>query len=280
MTSTKPPKLKLLSGNTKLDKGSKMGWLNIGLSFAPNDMSGRQVCPFASKGCKEACLESAGRGRMANVANARIKKTLDFYADKQAYLKLISADIAMAEAWCKVHDFKLAVRLNVLSDIRWENERFNKSGLNMFETYSSVQFVDYTKDFKKMMKWCKGELPSNYHLTFSRSEVNDLLCNQVLENGGNVATVFRPMGKIVNVKVKDKKSGKTYTSKRFKTTDPKIKKRTFDTPSEWGAYKVFNGDNSDLRHLDPKGVIVGLRAKGEAWVDKSGFVVDFGGEAL
>jgi hypothetical protein len=35
---------------------------------------------------------------------------------------------------------------------------------------------------------------------------------------------------------------------------------------------VFNGDESDLRFLDPQGVIVGLYAKGKAKKDTSGFV--------
>jgi hypothetical protein len=39
-------------------------------------------------------------------------------------------------------------------------------------------------------------------------------------------------------------------------------------------YKVINGDANDLRFLDPQGVIVGLRAKGKARNDATGFVLD------
>jgi hypothetical protein len=35
---------------------------------------------------------------------------------------------------------------------------------------------------------------------------------------------------------------------------------------------VFNGDDSDLRFLDPKNSIIGLYAKGKAKKDTSGFV--------
>ena len=36
---------------------------------------------------------------------------------------------------------------------------------------------------------------------------------------------------------------------------------------------MVNGDNSDVRFIDPKGVIVGLIAKGKAKKDESGFVI-------
>ena len=38
--------------------------------------------------------------------------------------------------------------------------------------------------------------------------------------------------------------------------------------------EIFNGDETDLRFLDPKNVIVALRAKGDANNDQSGFVVN------
>ena len=79
--------------------------------------------------------------------------------------------------------------------------------------------------------------PSNYHLTFSRSEHNDKLCEMVLEMGGNVAVVFRNQ-----------------------------------LPQTWKGYEVVNGDETDLRFLDKKGVVVGLIEKGMAKKDETGFV--------
>jgi len=43
-------------------------------------------------------------------------------------------------------------------------------------------------------------------------------------------------------------------------------------PETYEGTPVFNGDDSDLRFLDPKGVVVGLYAKGKAKKDTSGFV--------
>lgn len=80
--------------------------------------------------------------------------------------------------------------------------------------------------------------PDNYHLTLSRSEKegSEETCKQWLDRGQNVAVVFDQIP------------------------------RTF-----WG-YPVHSGENDDLRFLDPFGVI-GLKAKGRAKRDTSGFVV-------
>jgi len=43
-------------------------------------------------------------------------------------------------------------------------------------------------------------------------------------------------------------------------------------PEEYMGKPVFNADDTDLRFLDPKGVILGLKAKGRAKKDTSGFV--------
>ena len=50
-------------------------------------------------------------------------------------------------------------------------------------------------------------------------------------------------------------------------------------PKSYKGYEVIDGDDSDLRFLDKfksweTGGIVGLKAKGPAKKDKSGFVVD------
>jgi hypothetical protein len=49
-------------------------------------------------------------------------------------------------------------------------------------------------------------------------------------------------------------------------------KKTLPMPATYNGTTVFNGDESDLRFLDPKGVVVGLYAKGKAKKDTTGFV--------
>jgi len=244
------PKFDVLASNSKLDKAHKLGYLQIGLSLAPADLSGRNVCAHSSAGCREACLFSAGRGAMPNVIAARIQRTNDLFADREVYMGRINADIIKAKAYCSKNGLKLCIRLNVLSDLVWEGARFKIEGKTLFETHPEIQFLDYTKNPARMMKFIEGGMPANYHLTFSQSEENAEDCQKVLAAGGNVATVFAPL-------------------------DRKAKRRTFEFPKVWGGHKVFNGDDTDLRFLDPKGRIIGLRGKGRAFKDQSGFVTWF-----
>ncbi len=87
----------------------------------------------------------------------------------------------------------------------------------MADQFSDVQFYDYTK----IVKTFDRVLPANYHLTFSRSESNQAEVLKVLANGGNVAVVFNNL------------------------------------PETYLGYKVISGDETDLRFLDEKNVIVG-----------------------
>jgi hypothetical protein len=80
-------------------------------------------------------------------------------------------------------------------------------------------------------------LNTKYHLTFSRSETNENDAFRLLKDGGNVAIVFKTI------------------------------------PETWNGFKVINGDATDLRYFDPKNVVVGLTAKGDAKKDHSGFVI-------
>lgn len=104
--------------------------------------------------------------------------------------------------------------------------------------YPDVQFYDYTKSFPRMVAYLKGEMPSNYHLTFSRSECNDVKVSMIAEMGGNIAAVFRN-----------------------------------EFPKSWLDLDVVNGDETDLRFLDGKNKIVGLLQKGLAKKDETGFVI-------
>jgi hypothetical protein len=104
--------------------------------------------------------------------------------------------------------------------------------------YPDVQFYDYTKSFPRMVAYLKGEMPSNYHLTFSRSECNDVKVSMIAELGGNIAAVFRN-----------------------------------EFPKSWNDLDVVNGDETDLRFLDGKNKIVGLIQKGLAKKDETGFVI-------
>jgi hypothetical protein len=127
-------------------------------------------------------------------------------------------------------------RLNGTSDLSFEKYSIMGTGKNIFQLFPQVQFYDYTKILGRKIAHI-----DNYHLTFSAADGNDADVLGAMAQGYNVATVFG-----------------------FKKTQP--------MPDSYQGRTVFNGDESDLRFLDPKGVIVGLYAKGKAKKDTSGFV--------
>ena len=230
----------LNSGNAKTRKGEKLGWITYGLHLAPFNLSGKNVCAHASAGCAAACLNTAGRGAMSNVQQSRIAKTQKFFANKNVFTWQLAKEIGNAIKLANKKGMKACFRLNLTSDLPWENIKIESNGekLSLLEMYPDVRFYDYTKSFPRMQAYLKGEMPKNYHLTFSRSECNDKLVNIVLELGGNVAAVFRN-----------------------------------EFPKSWKSREVINGDETDLRFLDGKNKIVGLLEKGLAKKDETGFVI-------
>jgi hypothetical protein len=219
--------MKLLTlGNTKTVKGEAMGFQTYIMHLAPSTLSGYQTCPMASEGCASACLNTAGRGRFTAIQEARIRKTKWFFEDRESFMIQLVKDIEAAIRKAKREGFTPVFRLNGTSDIRWETVAVN-GFVNIMAMFPQVQFYDYTKLPNRR------NVPSNYHLTFSRSESNEHLIPQ----GMNVAVVFDSL------------------------------------PDVWMGRKVIDGTETDLRFLDEQNVIVGLLAKGKAKKDTSGFTI-------
>ena len=106
-----------------------------------------------------------------------------------------------------------------------------------YEIPKNVVFYDYTKIPQRAGRFV---LPSGhtYVVAFSRSESNEPEAIEVLRNGGIVAVVFDKL------------------------------------PTTWHGYKVVDGDERDDLMLDLfPGTVLGLKAKGKAKRDMTGFVV-------
>lgn len=230
-----------VSGDAKTSKGEKVGYLTGILYLAPHDVSGYQVCPKASAGCKAACLYTAGHGIYKSVQLSRINRTKWFFEERDSFMVQLVADIAKLARKAKKYSMTPIVRLNGTSDIAWEKFSVVRNGVtfrNMMLAFPEIQFYDYTKILGR--KYALS-LP-NYHLTFSLAENNDSEALEALAQGYNVAVV---------------------TNNR----------RSEAKPETWGGYPVIDGDINDIRSLDPKGgFIVALTAKGPARKDNSGFV--------
>jgi hypothetical protein len=239
--------MKLLSvGNPKVLKGMDQGYMTYILHLAPANVSGYETCPKRTAGCTLACLNTAGRGGMFRkgestnvIQEARKRKTRWFFENRAGFLDTLVADIELAIKQCEKKGFIPVFRLNGTSDIAWEKYPVVRAGVmydNVFLAFPEVQFYDYTKILGR-----KVSAITNYHLTFSAADGNDSDVVRAIDAGMNVAVVFGV---------------------------PKSK----PLPVAYLNREVFNGDDSDLRFLDPKGVVVGLYAKGKAKKDTTGFV--------
>lgn len=212
----------LTTNNKKTIKGEKLGYITYILFMSPftANSKGINVCSHATEGCAASCLVSSGFGGMyTSVANGRKNKTEYFLHNRKGFLEQLDFEIGRA---IRLNEGKAipVIRLNGTSDIPYEKFKV-RDNKNLFELYPNIQFYDYTKNW---VRYEKQHAP-NYHLTFSRSETNDIKAMEILDKGFNVAMVF------------DK------------------------VPENYRGYTVINGDESDLRFLDEKNVIVGLRYK-------------------
>ena len=239
--------MKLLStGNPKVLKGMSQGYNTYILHLAPANLSGYETCAKRTLGCTDACLNLAGRGGMFKrgentnvIQQARIRKTKSFFENRVEFMATLVKDIELAIKQSKKMELVPVFRLNGTSDLAWEKYEVVRNGQlfrNIFTAFPEVQFYDYTKILGRKIKEY-----SNYHLTFSAADGNDSDVLKAMNEGLNVAVVFGI-------------------------------KKTLPMPVDYLNRPVFNGDESDLRFLDPKGVIVGLYAKGKAKKDTTGFV--------
>jgi len=227
--------MKLLSidANSKLAKTNKVAGENY-LYAGLSMMPDPVICPGSKAAkCMDACLKTSG---LAAVFPA-------IALARQAKTAWYHADLeGFLEALKQ--DLRAlarkAAKLGKVARVRLNvlsDIAWEKHGIP--QMFPEIEFYDYTKRAERL-----GKTPANYHLTFSYSGVKTY-ANQVakaMDSGANIAVVFHV------------KKGKAL-------------------PSTWRGKAVIDGDEHDARADDPSGVIVGLRAKGQAIHDTSGFVV-------
>ena len=231
-------KVNLLSPGNTNSKTAKNSLKTFILYLSPYNLNskGINLCPKASNGCALACLYTAGRGAFSNVQKARQNKTEYYLNDKKGFIANLSNQIMKEYLKAKKGEYKIAFRLNGTTDIDFVYLLQKYANLDISTLQDFAIFYDYTKILGKAKKYLKHP---NYTVTFSRSESNETETNQAIKLGINVAAVFSD-----------------------------------DLPKTYKGATVVDGDSSDLVMLYNKGVILGLKAKGKAKKDTSGFVIN------
>ncbi len=218
-------------GNTKTLKSLKRGVKTIILHFLPHEMNtkGINVCPSATTECKENCLNDSGRYRMFKaIKAARLRKTDSFLTERAAFTSKLAEEIQFYINQTERAGLDLCVRLNGTSDINWMKQKTTE-GNNLMNSFPNVQFYDYTKSLQIATGSSKF---SNYDITFSYSGENTADCVKLLDLGFNVAVAFQGI------------------------------KKSAVMEGKFLQHDIIDGDESDLRFLDSKVKIVGLRVKG------------------
>ena len=194
-----------------------------------------KICPYQDIAkCKSACLNTAGLGGVYPSIQKARQRKTDLFLNDR--------DEFMKQLVHDIHKFIRACdRKEKKPAIRLNGtsdiqwEKIDIDGQNIFEMFPDVQFYDYTK-----IPTRKVDNISNYHLTWSYSEANKKYAEMFDKVPNNKAVVFR----------------------------------TKDLPSMFRGLEVIDGDTHDMRFLDRPNSVVGLKAKGQAKKDYSGFVID------
>jgi hypothetical protein len=225
---------KLLStANPKIQKGTKLGYLSFILHLAPSTLSGHNTCPKATKGCIAACLNTAGRGGM----------------------------------------FRKGETTNVIQKARIRKTQYffnNRAGF-MKDLYADI---------------CKGIRLANklgLEPVFRLNGTSDLSWEKYdMLPGMNVFEVFAGIQfydytKVLGRKVKHIENYHLTFSKAD-GNDSDVAEALMQGMSVVAVYDAIpagvpSADETDLRFLDPKGIMLGLKAKGRAKKDYSGFVI-------
>jgi hypothetical protein len=256
-------KLLNIDANAKTVKGQAKGYMTAVLYLAPYKVSGVNVCPMAEKaGCWRTCLNTAGRGGMPvggtftspggielpdnAIQRARIRRTRLWTSSKQEFLQLLHHEIELHLRGAARKKLTPTIRLNGTSDIQWERVLL-EDGRTFFEHFPDVQFYDYTKIAKRLYDETR---PENYYLCLSGSAADwryKARCLQAEKDGKSVVWVVR---------------------------DEAAKQQWLHSSALTGLIMTVDGDEHDLRFLDPPGARVVLRAKGSAKKETNGFVLN------
>jgi len=226
---------KLLStANPKIQKGTKLGYLSFILHLAPADLSGRETCPKRTVGCTAACLNTAGRGGM-------FRKGETTNVIQKARIRKTNYFFADRDGFMK----------DLYQDIVKAKRFAEKQGL------TPVFRLNGTSDLS-WEKYTVGTTDMNIFQLFPTTQFYDY-----------TKVLGRKVAHLANYHL---------TFSKADGNDADVARALAQGLSVVAVYDeipagVPSADETDLRFLDPRGTMLGLKAKGRAKKDYSGFVI-------
>lgn len=212
----------LTLANTKLLKSSDYGYMSVGLSLAPNTMNSSQINLCGHS--TESCRSSClvYSGMNSMTVKNKIKKTDDFLKNRTEFLGKIHQELQKFKKKADSLNKILTCRLNMYSDINFAKIKITETKKSIYELNPDIQFIEYTRFWDRLSEH------SNLNYTYSadRASVTDEDIQNQCAKGLNVSVIYKG-----------------------------------DMPETYLDINCIDGDLNDLRHTDPKGVIVLLKYK-------------------
>lgn len=225
----------LTTGNAKTVKGMGLGYMTYILHLAPADEAGRgNVCPKATDGCKKACLHRAGQGGMLKPGET--KNHVHIARERRTHQFFDNRDQFMLDLY---DDISRAIR---------QARRKN---------LTPVFRLNGTSD----LSWEKYQVPGHDKTIFE--------CFPSIQFYDYTKVLGRKVAHIPNYHL---------TFSRAESNDADVELALAQGMNVAVVYDkipegVYSADDTDLRFLDPSVGIVGLKAKGPAKKDTTGFVI-------
>lgn len=233
----------LSTQSSKLSHNETSGYADaleeVVMYLAPADTSGvLNVCPWSTAGCRAVCLHDSGRLALPPAQRATLIRTLFMYEYPYDFALLLLSELRRHSRRVEAKGKTLVVRLNGTSDILWQ-ELFPE----MHRIFEDVVFSEYSKEGMNNLQWRDASNdPHNLYRVHSATERTPR--RWIKEAKVNVVVPFK-----------------------VAKGEP--------LPASYLGKPVIDGDLHDFRFADPQGgVIVGVRGKGKAMHDESGFTVE------
>lgn len=128
-----------------------------------------------TQGCSAYCIHGVANGRFPDVQRARLWRTQQLFQRRGWFLARLCLELDVLLEEANAEGLKLAIRLNVFSDLPWEARPFHYRGESVLTRFPDVQFYDYTKLTKRFERIeLSGTEPiPNYRLCFSANWVEE-----------------------------------------------------------------------------------------------------------